>query len=100
MQNKTPQGTRLRACEARVTSAKRAKIRHFAPTIIRRFAPTIPTDCFSVYSKRLMGMCRWMGSHFHNWTDYNKVVISIELLEWVAYFRDLRVRILIHFIMA
>ena len=22
-------------------------------------------------SKRLLGMCRWMGSHFHNWTDYN-----------------------------
>ena len=20
-------------------------------------------------SKRLLGMCRWMGSHFHNWTD-------------------------------
>ena len=23
--------------------------------------------------KRLMGMCRWMGSHFHNWIDYNGV---------------------------
>ena len=22
---------------------------------------------------RLMGMCRWMGSHFHNWIDYNGV---------------------------
>ena len=21
--------------------------------------------------KRLMGMCRWMGSHFHGWIDYN-----------------------------
>ena len=21
-------------------------------------------------SGRLMGMCRWMGSHFHDWTDY------------------------------
>ena len=19
----------------------------------------------------LMGMCRWMGSHFHDWIDYN-----------------------------
>ena len=28
--------------------------------------------------KRLMGMCRWMGSHFH---DYG-VAFSIELLEW------------------
>ena len=24
-------------------------------------------------SKRLLGMCRWMGSHFDNWTDYNGV---------------------------
>ena len=21
--------------------------------------------------KRLMGMCLWMGSHFHDWIDYN-----------------------------
>ena len=32
-------------------------------------------------SKRLLGMCRWMGSHFHNWTDYNGVTFSVELLE-------------------
>ena len=31
--------------------------------------------------KRLMRMCRWMGSHFHDWTDYNEVAYSIELLE-------------------
>ena len=31
--------------------------------------------------KRLMGMFRWMGSHFHDWIDYNGVVFSIELLE-------------------
>ena len=31
--------------------------------------------------KRLMGMCRWMGSHFHHWIDYNGVAFSIELLE-------------------
>ena len=23
--------------------------------------------------KRQMGMCRWMGSHFHDWSDYNGV---------------------------
>ena len=23
--------------------------------------------------KRLTGMCRWMGSHFHDWIDYNGV---------------------------
>ena len=32
--------------------------------------------------KRLMGMCRWMGSHFHDWSDYNGVAFSIDLLEW------------------
>ena len=32
-------------------------------------------------SKRLLGMCRWMGSHFHNWADY-RVTFSVELLEW------------------
>ena len=21
-------------------------------------------------SSRLMGMCRWMGPHFHGWIDY------------------------------
>ena len=29
-------------------------------------------------SKRLLGMCRWMGSHFHNWTDYNGVTFLVE----------------------
>ena len=38
--------------------------------------------------KRLMGMCRWMGSHFHDWIDYNGVAFSIELLEWGRTFSD------------
>ena len=29
--------------------------------------------------KRLMGMCCWMGSHFHDWIG---VAFSKELLEW------------------
>ena len=29
--------------------------------------------------KRLMGMCRWMVSHFHDWIDYNGVALIIEL---------------------
>ena len=37
--------------------------------------------------KRL-GMCLWMGSHFHNWIDYNGVAFSIELLEWGLTFSD------------
>ena len=24
-------------------------------------------------SYRLMGMCCWMGSHFHDWIDHNRV---------------------------
>ena len=27
--------------------------------------------------KRLMGVCRWMGSHFHDWSDYSGVAFSI-----------------------
>ena len=38
--------------------------------------------------KRLLGMCRWMGSHFHDWSDYNGVTFLVELLEWFAHFRD------------
>ena len=38
--------------------------------------------------KRLMGMCRWMGSYFHDWTDYNGVAFSKELLEWGRTFSD------------
>ena len=38
--------------------------------------------------KGLMGMCRWMGSHFHDWTDYNGVAFSKELLECGCTFSD------------
>ena len=35
-------------------------------------------------SGRLMGMCRWMGSHFHNWINYCACGVALlkELLEW------------------
>ena len=33
-------------------------------------------------SKRLLGMCCWMGSRFHNWVDFNGVKLLVELLEW------------------
>ena len=39
-------------------------------------------------SKRLIGICRWMGSHFHDWSDYNGVAFSIDLLEWGRKFSD------------
>ena len=32
-------------------------------------------------SNRLMGMCHWMGSHFHDWVDYNGVAFLIGFLE-------------------
>ena len=38
--------------------------------------------------KRLMGMCRWMGSHFHDWTAYNGVSFSVELIERGCTFSD------------
>ena len=44
-----------------------------------------PTSCGNPVGevlpyKRLMGMCRWMGSHFHDWIDYNGVTFLVELL--------------------
>ena len=38
--------------------------------------------------KRLMGMCCWMGSHFDDWIDYNRIAFSIEFLEWGGTFSD------------
>ena len=38
--------------------------------------------------KRLMGMYRWVGSHFHDWIDENGVALSIELSEWGRTFSD------------
>ena len=37
-------------------------------------------------------MCRWMGSHFHDWIDYHRVAFSIESLEWGSTFPDFGVR--------
>ena len=36
--------------------------------------------------KRLMGMRRWLGSHFHDWVDYDGVAFSIELLVMGSHF--------------
>ena len=33
-----------------------------------------------------------MGSHLHDWIDYNGVTFSIELLEWDRTFSDFWVR--------
>ena len=38
--------------------------------------------------KRLMGMCRWMGWHFHDCINYNGVAFSKEFLEWGRTFSD------------
>ena len=38
--------------------------------------------------KRLMGMHRRMGSHFHVWIDYIGVAFSMELLECGSTFSD------------
>jgi len=36
-----------------------------------------PVPGWVLPTNRLMGMCRWMGSHFHDWIDYNGVAFSI-----------------------
>ena len=37
-------------------------------------------------------MCRWMGSHFHDWGDYHGVAFSIELVEWAVHYLSFGVR--------
>ena len=37
-------------------------------------------------------MCRWIGSHFHNWIDCNGVTFLVELLDWVAHCRNFWVK--------
>ena len=46
--------------------------------------------------KRLTGMCHWMGSHFHDWIEYNGVAFSIELLAWGRTFSDFRGKTVFH----
>ena len=41
-------------------------------------------------------MCCWMGSHFHDWNDYNEAAFSIELLEWGRTFPDLGGKTVLH----
>ena len=48
----------------------------------------IPMNRGVLPSKRLLGMCSWMGSHFHNWVDYNGVIFLVELLEWGRTLQD------------
>ena len=36
-------------------------------------------------SNRLMGMCRWMGSHLHDWLT----IMGLQLLEWGRIFSGL-----------
>ena len=67
-------------------------------TRVRRvnFRPQVSAASRGVLpSKRLLGMCRCMGSHFHNWIDYNGVTFLVELLEWDRTFsvvsRDLKI---------
>ena len=46
--------------------------------------------------KRQMGMSRWMGSHFHDWIDFNGVAFSIESLEWGRIFSDFWGKTVLH----
>ena len=38
--------------------------------------------------ERLMGMCCWMVSHFHDWIEYDWAAFLIDLLEWGRTFWD------------
>ena len=38
--------------------------------------------------RKLMGMCRWMGSHFHDWIDYNGLHFQYLLLQWGRTYLD------------
>ena len=44
-------------------------------------------------------MCRWMGSHFHNWIDYHGVAFSIVLLEWGHTFSGFWGKTVLHIIL-
>ena len=51
--------------------------------------------------KRLMGMCRCMGSHFHDWPCFdhngvNGVAFSTELLEWGRTFSEFWGKTVLH----
>ena len=46
--------------------------------------------------KRLMEMCRWIGSHLHDRIDYNGVAFSIALLEWGRTFSDFWGKTVLH----
>ena len=37
---------------------------------------------------KLIEMCHWMGSHFDDWSDFNGVAFSTDLLEWGRKFSD------------
>ena len=37
-----------------------------------------------------------MGSHFHDWIDYNGVAFSIELLKWGRSFPDFLGKTVLH----
>ena len=57
--------------------------RFFPGTPVSPLLKKPPFDLICVLPyKGLMGMCRWMGSHFHYWIDYNGVTFLEELLEW------------------
>ena len=44
-------------------------------------------------SSRVMGMCRWMGSHFHDWIDYYGVAFFVRVTIIGSFiFRILEVR--------
>ena len=60
---------------------------HIEFVILRNHVRKLNTARLLPY-KRLLGICRWMGSHFHVWIDYNRIAFSMEFLEWRRTFSD------------
>ena len=65
--------------------------------IVVFFHSYVAANCLDVYSlrkgggllpyKRLMGMCRWMGSHFLDWIDYNWVALmGLHIFDFEVFF--------------
>ena len=49
---------------------------------------------YNLYNS-LTGICLWMGSHFHDWIDYNGVAFSIEF-NTSTHFRIFRGETVLH----
>ena len=74
--------SKLKACEILCGYVRSVALEHFQFRLRRLRYPARGEGGGVLPYNRLQGMCCWMGSHFHDWTDYNGVAFLVELLEW------------------